>query len=500
MSANRAQRARDLILIFGLAFLYRLALLFFFPTPYGNDAAGRLYYRDEIWTWHWLPVTQVLVHVSYAATHSVAAVRLLFATVTSFAAVAFTFYLQTFCRRRPALIGGALFATNSLFVFLSLMPYQEVVFLGLLFGSLAFFAREAGEQKPMRNFAAGALLYGCACLTRYEAWLILPALALARIRREFAAHSASIALRRSIASLAGLGWGPALWLLLNWQHWGSPTQFLFHRPDHAFYAWAPHGEIARIVEQLGRMIYWIGRFGSPLVLLALPGVAVAWKYRQTQLAVLWPLLLLLAMALIFLVFIGGREFATANRFASIPLSVTLVFVALGADAVIERAQRSAKPLLQIWRRPRLRAIAAGLVMILLLIYGAVPVAQANRLIEFREPYEIAKFLATHLTPGERAVIVAESLEGAVPMPYQRIFGQLDFDRDHLLCAFLIDPQALMKTEEFIQESKVKYVIVFGGDWPKHGNDEAFLQFIANSGNKTTKAMTLRTATVYEIFP
>lgn len=500
MSANRAQHARDLILIFGLAFLYRLVLLFFFPAPYGNDAAGRLYYRDNIWMSHWLPVTQVLVHASYAATHSVEAVRLLFAFITSLSAAAFTFYLQAFCHQRAALIGGVLFATNSLFVFLSLMPYQEIVFLGLLFGSLAFFARETGEQKPMCNFAAGALLYGCACLTRYEAWFILPALALARIRREFAAYRASVAVRRLITSLAGLSWGPALWLLLNWQYWGSPTQFLFHRPDHAFYAWAPHGEIARIVEYLGRMIYWIGRFGSPLVLLALPGVAVAWKYRRMQFTALWPSLLLLVVTLIFLVFIAGREFATANRFASIPLSVTLIFVALGADAVIERALRAATSWLRIGLRPSLRVIGTWLAMILLLIYGAVPVAQANRLAEFRDPYEIAKFLATHLTPGERAVIVAESLEGAVPMPYQRIFGQLDFDRDHLLCAFLIDPKTLMKTEEFIQERKVKYVIVFGGEWPKHGNDEAFLQFIANSGNKTTKAMTLRTATVYEIFP
>jgi hypothetical protein len=449
---------------------------------------------------HWLPVTQVLVHVSYATTHSVEAVRVLFAIVTSLAAVAFTFYLQAFCHRRAALIGGALFATNSLFVFLSLMPYQEIVFLGLLFGSLAFFAREAEEQKQTRNFAAGALLYGCACLTRYEAWLILPALVLARIRREFATHPASVAARRSIASLAGLGWGPALWLLLNWQQWGSPTQVLFHRPDHAFYAWAPHGEIARIAEYLGRMIYWIGRFGSPLVLLALPGVAVAWKYRRKQFKALWPSLLLLVVTLIFLVFIAGREFATANRFASIPLSVTLVFVALGADAVSDRALRSAKAWLRIWRRPRLRAIAMGLVMIFLLIYGAVPVAQANRLAEFREPYEIAKFLATHLSPGERAVIVAESLDGAVPMPYQRIFGQLDFDRDHLLCAFLIDPKALGKIEEFIRMRNVKYVAVFDGEWPKHDNDEAFLQFIANPAGKTTKTMTLQTATVYEIFP
>jgi hypothetical protein len=500
MSTNRAQHARDLILIFGLALLYRLALLFFFPTPYGNDAAGRLYFRDEIWTWHWLPVTQVLVHVSHTATHSVAAVRLLFALVTSLAAVAFTFYLQAFCSRRTTLFGGALFATNSLFVFLSLMPYQEVVFLGLLLGSLAFFAREADEQKQRRNFAAGALLYGGACLTRYEAWLILPALALAKIRREFVTHPTSVAARHSIASLAGFGWGPALWLLLNWQHWGSPIQFLFHRPDHAFYAWAPHGEIARIVEYLGRMIYWMGRFGSPLVLLALPGVAVAWKYRQTQFSGLWPLLLLLVIVLIFLVFIAGREFATANRFASIPLSVMLVFVAIGADAVIDRAQQSAKPWLRIWRRPRLKAIAVGLVMIFLLIYGAVPVAQANRLAEFREPYEIAKFFTTHLSSGQSAVIVAESLEGAVPMPYQRIFGQLDFDRDHLLCAFLIDPKALGKIEEFIRMRNVKYVAVFAGEWPKHDNDETFLQFMANSGSKTAKVMTLQTATVYEIFP
>lgn len=494
MPEAEAPRSRDLIFIFALGLIFRLVLLLVFPVPYGNDAAGRLFFRDQILMAHWLPVTQVLVYCSYTVSHSVVLVRLVFAVIGSLAGAAFTFYLQTFATRRTALIGGILFTTNSLVVFLSLMPYQEVVFLGLFFGSLAFFIRN--EISGRSSFAAFAF-YGLACLTRYEAWFILPALFGMRIRRAIAAPNRRLA-REVTSNFLGLGWGPALWMLASWQQWGSPTAFLFFRADHAFYVWAPHVEITRMVSYIGRMLYWLGRFGSPLILLALPGMWVVWKNRLTLLQLLWPSLLLCVLVLIFLVFIVGREFATANRFASIPLSVILIFAALGAEAVIARMQLSMTAWRQRLTMPLGKRVVAGLSIALLLIYGAVPVAQGNRLAEFRVPHEIAKFIASHLPPQARAVIVAESLEGAVPMPYQRIWGQLDIDKDHLLCATFIAPQSIANTEEFIQERNIRYIAVFGGDWPRRGSDEMFLQLLTNASLKKKIVFSRDEAILYEL--
>jgi len=496
MSDGRTKLTRDLVGIFALGLLFRLALLLLFPVPYGNDAAGRLYFRDTIFTWHWLPVTQALVYLSYALTQKVFMVRLFFAVAGSLAAVAFAFYLQTFASRRAALIGGALFAINAHAVFLSLMPYQEIVFLGLLFGSLAFFLRAKNAPHARRNFIIGSALYGLACLTRYEGWFILPALFAAGIWPAWLTRRSHLIAKSIAKNLAGLGWGPALWLLINRLQWDSPTAFLFHRGDHAFYAWSPHNEIARIVDYIGNMLYWLLRFGSPLVLFALPGIWMFWKNRKTLFQILWPALLLLLLVAIFLVFVAGKEFATANRFAMIPLGILLIFTALGIDNFLDRASKSSHWLLQKIMQPVAKKIIAVSLLVFLLFYGAMPVMQANQLAAHRDPYEIAKFLKANLARSESALIVAASHEGEVPMPYQRIFGQLEFDKKNLLCSFFIAPHEIENIESFDAARRLRYVIVCD-DQPRKGSDDLFRRFVAGANDKIKKVFANNAAVIYE---
>lgn len=493
MSDTHSQLKRDLVLIFALGLLFRLALLILFPVPYGNDAAGRLYFRDSIFTWHWLPVTQALVYLPYAATHNVFIVRLVFAIAGSLTAVAFALYLQMFASRRAALIGGVLITVNAHAVYLSLMPYQEIVFLGLLFGSLAFFAREKNALHSRRSFIIGSALYGLACLTRYEAWFILPALFVAGIWPALRTRRISLITRSLAKNLAGLGWGPALWLLINWLQWGSPTAFLFHRADQAFYAWSPHGEIVRIAAYVGNMLYWLLRFGSPLILFALPGIWVFWKKRQTLLPIFWPVLLLLMLVLSFLVFVAGKEFATANRFAMIPLGILLVFAALGMDDFFARLPQSSHAAVRKLLQHVHKTVALGALFIFLLVYGAVPVVQANRVAAHREPYEIAKFLKANLARNESALIVAASHEGEVPMPYQRIFGQLEFDKESLLCSLFIAPHEIENIESFGAARKLRYVVVCDDQ----GNNAVFTRLASAARAKMKTVFSNNAATIYE---
>jgi hypothetical protein len=495
--SSRQQLQQDLVWVFALGLLFRIILLILFPVPYGNDAAGRLYFRASILTWHWLPVTQAMVYLTYGLTQSIFAVRLLFAIAGSLAAVAFAFYLQTFLTRRAALIGGGLLAINSHAVYLSLMPYQEILFLGLFFGSLAFFILAETAPHRTKNFLISATLYGLACLTRYETWFILPALLGVRIWRAFASHDAGAAIKESSKSFIGLCWSPTLWLFINWLHWGSPTAFLFHRPDHAFYAWAPHGEFARIVNYIGIMFYWLFRFGSPLVLFAVPGIRLFWQNRRTLLPIMWPALLFLLLVLLFLIFVAGKEFASANRFAMIPLGMLLIFTAIGIDVLIARLSKTSYSWLQKLLRPAPKIAITVLLIFLLLIYGAVPVIKANHFADYREPYEIAKFLKAHLAANESAVVVATSFAGEAPMPYQRVFGQLDFDKEHLLCSLLIEPHLVANVETFVRHHNLRYVIIFGEDQPRQGNDAVFLKMVFDLRYNFKKIFSNNAATIYE---
>jgi hypothetical protein len=486
MSDGRPKLTRDLVWIFALGLLFRLALLLLFPVPYGNDAVGRLYFRDSIFTWHWLPVTQALVYLPFAATQSVFVVRMIFAISGSLAAVAFTFYLQTFASRRAAIIGGTLFAINAHAVFLSLMPYQEIVFLGLLFGSLAFFLH---AQNARYHFIIGSALYGLACLTRYEAWFILPTLFLAGIRPLLRSGRVLIS---AIKNLIGLGWGPALWLLINWLQWGSPTAFLFHRADHAFYAWSPHNEIARIVDYIGNMLYWLLRFGSPLILFALPGIWVFWKNRKTLFPTLWPALLLLLLVSLFLIFVAGKEFATANRFVMVPLGILLVFTALGIDDFLDRASQASHRLLQKLTQPTAQKMIAVSLLVFLLFYGAMPVMQANQLAVHREPYEIATFLKANLSRNESALIVAASREGEVPMFYQRVFGQLEFDKEQLFCSYFLTPDEIDSIESWSVARRLRYVVVCN----EQSSNAVFTRIVAAARAQMKVAFSNNAATIY----
>lgn len=494
MSDADSKLRQDLISLFALGLLFRLALLILFPIPYGNDAAGRLFFRDTLFMAHWLPLTQALVYLTFAATADVFIVRLVFAIAGSVAAVAYMFFLQMFATRRAALMGGVLFTVNAHAVFLSLMPYQEVVFLGLLFGSIALLCRAKNGGHSQRDFTVGSVLYGLACLTRYEAWFILPALLLVGIWPALVTRRLLVIGESAGMNLLGLGWGPVLWLLINWLQWGSPTAFLFHRADHAFYAWSPHGEIERIADYAGTMLYWLLRFGSPFILFALPGIWMFWRKRHTLFPFLWPLLLLFILELSFLTFVAGNEFATANRFAMTPLGIVLVFAALGMDDLVTRLEHSSHVTVRRLLRPVPRTVIASALVFVLLVYGAVPVVQANRAAVHRAPYEIAKFLKAHLTPDDSAILVAASFDGEVPMPYQRVFGQLDFGTQQLLCSSFFDPDSL---ESVLVRPNLRYIVYWHEDQSSPTSRHTFQRTLHALSNKSRIVFRNNVATIYQ---
>lgn len=490
------QTTRDLSAIFVFGLVLRLALLLAFPAPFGNDAFGRLYFRDTLFLAHWLPLAQAFVFFPALLTDKIVFIRLLFAVLASLSACGFYLFLRLFVAQPFALLGGLLFAVNALYVILSLMPYQDVLFLGLFYAALALLLCD----EPKLQSKAGAALYGLACLTRYESWFVLPVLVLWKTKIDAAGLTLAKVSKSFLKAAIFFGWAPLLWLLLSQLHWGNWNSFMHQTPDREFYAWHPHGDLVWAAQYAGRMLYWLGLFGSPLLLFALPGIVRLWQNRKALLPVLKLPLLACAIALVFFFFIIGKEYGTVNRFAMLPMSLALIFAVLGMEMAYQNfSTRSG------WRRrilqPRASRVLAISVLIGLVIYAAIPVSRLHANPEFRDPYEIAQYLDRVLQKDEKALVVApheQRWQGATPMAYQRIAAQSKHHRERILSAGLLQQTERSALLKFAKENHVKYLVIFDNFSPWHPADVVFSEYARSATGVTVPKINTASAKVYEV--
>ena len=460
-------RRRPYLYLFGLGFLYRVLLLWWFPALYGGDSVGRLYYRDSIFFGHWLPFLQAVIVASYKLTQSVMAVRVIIIAMASTAAMMFYDFVRRLAGERAGFIAGLLFTFSPLYVYLSLVPYQEVIFLGLLVGALAFLF-DTGWQR-----GAGFLLYGLACLTRYEAWFLLPVVLVMEIRRT--GRTVTLArLKQLFLFVLGICWGPFLWIAMSKLHWGEYGAFLFLKGGTAYF-WQPEREMVRIIKYAGRMLGWIIKFGSPAMLLAPLGLYFFRKkagLSGPMCALAW----LTSINLIFLTFVTGREFDNDFRFAAIPVVFLMVFAAIGVLGVSEKLAARSSSLVR-----RLLGVCG---LLLLTVYAALPVFRATEQPENSAAYAAAGFLNQNLAEGETAVVLAAGFRDypqVVPMPCQRVGAQLNAVGQRVFCSTALPVETMAALARLGQRENVRYIVQFGEFEPWTPTDVVLMEFLHQSG-------------------
>ena len=456
----RSDAARDLLTIFGFAAALRLLLLFLFPVPYGHDGFGRLFFKDQVLLGHWLPLTQFIVWVCFKLLDNPFLVRLVFAVVTACGGWGFYLFLRLVTNRFLALTGGLVFSSNALFLFLSLMPYQDVLFLGLLFGSLALLFGEQGLRSRV-----GSLLFGLACLTRYESWFILPVLFYLKLRASPALrHWSSTPLLLGRTALF-LGWAPLLWLVLNRVYRGSFSAFLFQTEDSRLYAWNPHLDIAWLAHYAGQMLYWIGLFGSPLVFLAPLGVWLLFHRQEGSHPAVRVLGVFGGLVLGFYFFIMDQDQETVFRFVLIPLALVLPLAILGVQPLLTVLDQRG-----VTRKQALAALLA-----FLCLHSSIPILRVTRSTEYRDPFLIAGQLNSRLRPGEKALIIARRLSptDAGPLSYQRIAVQSGAHR--ILSSGLVEEDDPVELLNWARREGIRYVVRFHDPDPMVFADLFFLE-------------------------
>lgn len=484
---------RDCLLIFTVGLLFRLFLVWLYPVPYGNDCIGRIYFKDAFFFAHWLPLTQVLVYLPAQAGGGLTLIRLTFALVGALSACGFYLFLKDMVSRRVAVFGALVFSLNSLYIVLSLMPYQDVLFLGLFYSALAMLFRKT----PLLQSPFGIFLYGLACLTRYEAWFILPVLVWWRAKLEKSTNSLTPRILSVFRATLVFGWAPILWIALSWAQFGEWNRVFLQTSDQVFYAWRPHFDLEWLATYGQRMGYWLIRFGSPIIVFSLFGLIAIVRNWD----VVWSKMKLLfafgGLVLIFFFFIIGKEFETVNRFVMIPLSIVLVLTILGLEQV--KTWVAGKN--WSWAtQSRYRWTMIGVVLGFLMVYSMITMKRLNDRPEFKVPFELSNYLDAMLTTNEKAVVVAgrfRELTDEAPMAYQRIIAQSKLGRERILCAGLLGEESHSQLWDYARKNQVRYVAIFEDFEPWLPADKFFAE-VTQSAGRVIRVFKTKQASIYKV--
>ncbi len=335
----------------------RVALVLRYPLLYDSDAYGRWLLRDQPFNEQpWLPLFQVCLYLLTRVADSILAVRLLSAGFGVTAVLAFWLLLCRAFGPVPAYLAALLLAISPLFVLFSIVPYQEGLFLTLLFLAL-WLALAPGEPR----WPWLALVVGLAALTRYEGWLLASLLWGLFLWRRW--RAGALSWRFVVGSALALGWAPLLWIGLNRNV--SPI---------GFRSLEPALNRASVLTMLHAI--WPGwqlHLGLTGGALALAGIGwLGWQaVRRNELA--WLLLAFLAGDLLVIVFL--RPFSPGNlrlQLLSLPVVLTGVAGLLGEGAHFLWRRAWRQQVLARWR-PLIIGGILGIVTLGLLVWE-LPIA------------------------------------------------------------------------------------------------------------------------------
>jgi hypothetical protein len=398
----RSALVQRLLVPFALALgsmAFALALVRAHPAMYWYDPYGRVAFRDHLALGRWLPLLQVVVYAVGKVTHSVAALRIVLAAIGALTvAAAYSFAARIF-NRTTGVVFAVLLATNPLFVAISIVPYQEVLFIGLVFAGLSF--HDTSDARRFGWLPAAAAL-NLACLTRYEAWIVVALLCVGAVLRHAAEGQPARGLRTGALLAARYGGLAAIgWLVL------APRE-LFGRPE-------PGRDLGALLgAQLEQLRWQLGM--RWLLPLSLPGAVLAFARRGRRLAMVGILAFMTAVVLVAA--IGGPYSAGNLRQTFIPVIVVLGCAAFalerGVAFVVDR----------LVRPPHARAVAARLAIVAtaaaIIAIGAASeaarfVAQSSDEFDFRAPAAIGAWFRTIPHDARRPIrVVVTSDERIFP--------------------------------------------------------------------------------------
>jgi hypothetical protein len=193
------------------AFGFYLYLAWRYPAVYWYDPHDRLALRDQILLGRWLPLTQLLIYLVSRVTLNLLVLRGVLAGIGALTVLAMFGLARGAFGRLPALIAAGLLASNLMFAALAIVPYPDVLFLGLMLTALHYLHQ---PSTPHRS-TLGMLALNLACLTRYEGWMLAAIIILETSIVGFKTLPFTAAISRAAKSVAVVSVAPVAWLALG---------------------------------------------------------------------------------------------------------------------------------------------------------------------------------------------------------------------------------------------------------------------------------------------
>jgi len=487
------QDKQNLLLLTSVGLVFRLLLIYFFPAAFGSDCIGRLYLKEHLFIGHWLPFTQALVLLGTKAGFGYEGIRMIFAVFGTAASATFYLLARQLVASGFALFAALTFSLNSLVVSLSIMPFQDVISVGFLSLALVLFFKDGLYFKSK----SGSLVLGLACLTRYESWFVLLLLFIWKISAG-KPHGQLPSFSKILMAGFYFGWAPALWLLVSKTQLGQWNAFLFDTADSNFYGWHPHFDLIWMAGFAKNMLYWLVRFGLPLVFFIPLGFrGLHKKELPPSLKILFPIV---GITLLFFFVIIGKDFQTVNRFAVLPLTAGLLVGTIGLEDFIQRVKMKWL-LADIGRNTKMLKLAAA---IALLTVGSLTIFSLNRINRepiHQVPHKIAKFLDENLKAEESALVVAgrvPDLTDFAPMHYQRILAQSKLDRSQVFSSGLLNFSSEEEVQNLAKEKNVKFVVQFTDFVPFQESDKVVILLLESPPPGTEVVFKTELALIFRI--
>lgn len=447
----------ELLTVFLLGLLVRVALIHFQPAIYGGDPLVRIMNADRVVLAYQLPLLQLLIYLVNLISRDPQWIRHLMGALGAMAGAAFYLLSATLLDRSVARLATLFFVFNPFLLVHSIVPYQEILMLLLLCLGLSCLLPPARRTTSSSNTSAGSvarwtggdfrgvaedvetdanlpltsslckegdrciawasLFLGLACLTRYEAWVIAAVAGLYHLRTRFAGRYTLNTLWLLVRTIILFGWAPLFWILA---HHGVSPQGTYVLEEPA--TWA---RVWRIPYIIAMSMYHVG----PIVgCLALLGLLVFWKQSLWKKLGIQMVLAAAALLLLSLVFSAHGVEPDPQRYVTDREAHWFVLfpfwaAALGLISLQRRLSPQAEsPNSQQANASRKRHLSiCSLSLGLAVVWGVV---QTNRYIErlladqnLSLDYAVAQHLKRNLPHGSKALVFAKPLPPEATQEY-----------------------------------------------------------------------------------